>query len=148
MSYQPSRFAAAAAPVLEAGEEIVAGTYAQLPGSYQREMAFGTLAGSFGNGLAGTLRLPRRFELAVTDRRILVFDRSPWTGRPSRLLAEIDLADVRRIRTAEARHGIHALVVDTHRDESLVVEVVKAGAAARVAAVVEAVERALLVGAR
>jgi hypothetical protein len=89
MSYKLSRFDGATAEILAPGETIVAGTHGAAPGSYARELAFGTLAGQVGQSRAGSFELPRQFEVAVTDRRLLLFARSAWTGRPSALISEV-----------------------------------------------------------
>ena len=141
MSCKLSRFDGAAAEILQPGETIVAGTWGGTPGSYGRELAFGALAGQFGHANPGSFELPRQFELAVTDRRVLVFARSAWTGRPSTLVLEIDRSDVSAASAVATKAG-QLVTMELMGDRLLAFEVVKAGAERNAAAVVAALASA------
>jgi hypothetical protein len=133
MAYGLDRFARAAAPHLETGEQIVGGTWARTPGGFAAERAGGVVVGiatQLGAADAGALRLPRAFEVAVTDRRLLFFDRSPVTGRPRTLVAAVDLAAVAVAELAPSRHGVEHVVVRMRSGATIDVEIAKLGARA------------------
>lgn len=130
MGYGLDRFAKVAAPLLAPGEEILAGTWARTPGGFAQERAFGLVGGvasQLGNGSAGSMRLPKSFEVAVTERRLLFFERSFYTGRPSTLVAEVALADVQSAELTAA-HRIHGVSVALRAGGSIDFEVAKLGA--------------------
>ncbi len=146
MGYGLDRFAKAAAAVLAPGEQIVGGTWARTPGSTSAERVLGPIAGiatQFGSASAGDLRLPKAFEVAVTDRRLLFFRRSAMTARPSDLVGEIALRDVLACKlTGEAR-SIHGAAIHLADGRSIQLEGAKLGAGRLTGNFVAAVERQL-----
>ena len=131
MGYSTNRFTRAAAPHLEEGERIVAGTWARTPGGFAAERAFGLAAGiatQIGSAEAGNLRLPKAFEVAVTDRRLLFFDRSAFTGRPHRVVASVTLAQLAVAEHTGRRHGIESAAIRMRNGDTVAFEVAKHGA--------------------
>lgn len=131
MAYGLDRFARAAAPHLETGEQIVGGTWARTPGGFAAERAGGVIGGltaQLGTADAGAVRLPKAFEVAVTDRRLLFFDRSALTGRPRTLVAAVDLADVAVAELTASRHGVERVSVRMRGGAPIDFEVAKLGA--------------------
>ena len=131
MGYGLSRFDKAAAAHLEPGEHIVGGTWARTPGGFAAERAFGlggALAAQIGAADAGTMRLPKAFEVAVTEQRLLFFDRSAMTGRPSNLVAALPLTAVAVAEIADSRRGIERVEVRLRTGGSIDFEVAKLGA--------------------
>lgn len=146
MGYSTSRFARAAAPHLEDGERIVGATWARTPGGFAAERAFGVAAGiatQIGSAEAGDLRLPKAFEVAVTDRRLLFFDRSAMTGRPHRLVATVALAQVAVAEHAGRRKGIESAAIRLRNGDTIAFEVAKLGARTLVETFVAAVNEQL-----
>ena len=131
MAYALRRFERAATPHLDDGEQVLAGTWARTAGGFATERAFGLAAGlatQLGEEDAGALRLPRAFEVAVTDRRLLFFARSALTGRPSRLAAEVALGDVAVAELTSRHRGIESARILLHDGRSIDFEVAKLGA--------------------
>lgn len=143
MGYKLDRFDKAAGPVLQPGESIVGGTWARTPGSFANERVLGLVAGAatqLGAAAAGDLRLPKAFEVAVTDRRLLFFQRSFMTGRPGDLVLEVDLGDVIAAKLTGEKGGIHGAAVHLADGRSIQLEVAKLGAGKLAAGFVDAVE--------
>lgn len=105
------------------------GTCARTPGAFAKERAFGAIA-ALGSGAAGSFRLPKEFEVAVTDRRLLVFGRSNWTGRPDELIMELDRTEVVTAALVSDARKIYVIEVGLTGGRHLVLEVAKAGAQA------------------
>ena len=116
---------------LEPGEPIAGGTWVRTPGGFAEERAFGLVAGvasQLGTGSAGSMRLPKGFEVAVTDRRLLFFARSAYTGRPSGLAAEVALDDVHAAELTGDARRIYGVSVKLHNGQSIDFEVARMGA--------------------
>jgi hypothetical protein len=131
MGYDMRRFASAAAPHLEDGEHVLGGTWARTTGGFAAERAFGLAAGiaaQVGTDDRGPVPLPRAFEVAVTERRLLFFDRSPMTGRPRRLVAAVPMGDVAVAEVTTRHRGIETVAVVLRRGETISFEVAKLGA--------------------
>lgn len=146
MGYQLDRFSKAAAPVLQSGETIVGGIWGRTPGSFANERVLGPSVGAvtqLGTAAGGDLRLPKSFEVAVTDRRLLFFQRSFMTGRPGELVLGIDLTDVVAARLTGEQRGIHGAAVHLSDGRSVELEVAKMGAKKLAAGFVAAVEAQL-----
>ncbi|MGI9052497.1 MAG: hypothetical protein ACR2HQ_07610 [Ilumatobacteraceae bacterium] len=146
MGYGLDRFAKAAAPVLAPGERILGGTWARTPGGTSAERVLGPIAGiatQFGSASAGDLRLPKAFEVAVTDRRLLFFSRSAVTARPSDLVGELALRVVLACELTGEVRGIHGATIHLADGRSIQLEVAKLGAGKLTRNFVAAVERQL-----
>ena len=131
MGYHLGRFDKAVAPHLEPGEQVVGGTWARTPGGFAKERAFGiagAIAAQVGEGEAGSVRLPKAFELAVTEHRLLIFERSVLTGRPSTLVVSVPLTEVVAAELTQSRQAIHSAAVRLRNGGSIDFEVAKAGA--------------------
>jgi hypothetical protein len=147
MAYALRRFDRAATPHLEDDEEVLAGTWARTPGGFAAERAFGLAAGianQLGEADAGAMRLPRAFEVAVTDRRLLFFARSAMTGRPSRLVTEVALGDVAVAEMTSQHRGIESARIVLRDGRSIDLEVAKLGARALVERFVACVNQQLV----
>lgn len=99
---------------LDAGEEVLAGTFVQPPGSIRRQVTFGAIGGAVG-AIAGDAMASRHAKnapqqadegfvveipagkavLGLTNRRFLVFGHSTLSGRPKGLNAAFSLDQVR-----------------------------------------------------
>lgn len=132
MGYRLDRFDKAAGPLLAADEKIVGGTWARTPGGFAQERAFGLVGGvasQFGSGAAGSVRLPKAFEVAATGRRLLFFERSAMTGRPHEFVADVDLADIEAAEQTSDAKRIYSIAVRLRDGGTMEFEVAKAGAA-------------------
>ena len=149
MGYDLRRFAAAAAPHLEDGEHVLGGTWARTTGGFAAERAFGLAAGlaaQLGTDDSGPVRLPRSFEVAVTERRLLVFDRSAFTGRPHHLVTVVPLTDVAVAEVTTRHRSIESVAVVLRRGTTIDFEVAKLGARRLVQAFVACVNEQLTAG--
>ena len=147
MAFGLRRFERAATSHLEDGESILGGTWARTPGGFAAERAFGPaggLAARLGAADAGALRLPKAFEVAVTDRRLLFFDRSMVTGRPGRLVAELTLTDVAVAELTTRHRGIESAAIVLRSGGSIEFEVAKIGSRALVEDFVSCVNHQLV----
>lgn len=147
MAYALRRFDRAATPHLDDDEEVLAGTWARTPGGFAAERAFGLAAGianQLGQADAGAVRLPKAFEVAVTDRRLLFFERSAMTGRPSRLVAEVPLRNVAVAELTSQHRAIESAAIVLRDGGSIDFEVAKLGARALVERFVSCVNEQLV----
>jgi hypothetical protein len=94
----------AASKILGPDERLVASCMANLPGTLKREGYYSALQNVVGIrfvDVAAEGGLPPKMNLAVTDRRILLFEQSAL-GRAKDLVAEIPIGQVADARLTEA----------------------------------------------
>jgi hypothetical protein len=94
----------AASKILGPDERLVASCMANLPGTLKREGYYSALQNVVGIrfiDVAADGGLPPKMNLAVTDRRVLLFEQS-MLGRAKDLVAEIPIAQVAQARLTEA----------------------------------------------
>ena len=94
----------AASKILGPDEKLVASCMANLPGTLKREGYYSALQNVVGIrfiDVAADGGLPPKMNLAVTDRRVLLFEQSTL-GRAKDLVAEIPIAQVAQARRTEA----------------------------------------------
>lgn len=123
---------------LHPGEEVLAATFAQPPGSTKRSVAFG-IGGAVGaavaasrkggsgdpaRGSASRMPVGKNVVLAVTPMRFLVFEHKPLSGNAGELLAEFPLGDVSI--EGEKRKLTHLLTIGFADGSSSQLEVARA----------------------
>lgn len=94
----------AASKILGPDEKLVASCMANLPGTLKREGYYSALQNVVGIrfiDVAADGGLPPKMNLAVTDRRVLLFEQSTL-GRAKDLVAEIPITQVAQARLTEA----------------------------------------------
>jgi hypothetical protein len=94
----------AAAKILGPDEKLVASCMANLPGTLKREGYYAALQNVVGIrfvDVAADGGLPPKMNLAVTDRRVLLFEQS-MLGRAKDLVAEIPIGQVAEARLLES----------------------------------------------
>ncbi|MGI5226943.1 hypothetical protein [Actinoallomurus sp. CA-142502] len=94
----------AASKILGPDERLVASCMANLPGTLKREGYYSALQNVVGVrfvDVAAEGGLPPKMNLAVTDRRVLLFEQS-MLGRAKDLVAEIPIAQVAEARMLES----------------------------------------------
>jgi hypothetical protein len=109
----------AASKILGPDEKLVASCMANLPGTLKREGYYAALQNVVGIrfvDVAGDGGLPPKMNIAVTDRRILLFEQS-MLGRAGDLVAEIPIGQVSRARLADSGRAqvsikVHNFVID------------------------------------
>jgi hypothetical protein len=94
----------AASKILGPDERLVASCMANLPGTLKREGYYSALQNVVGIrfvDVAADGGLPPKMNLAVTDRRVLLFEQSTL-GRAKDLVAEIPITQVAQARLTDA----------------------------------------------
>jgi hypothetical protein len=94
----------AASKILGPDERLVASCMANLPGTLKREGYYSALQNVVGIrfvDVAANGGLPPKMNLAVTDRRVLLFEQSTL-GRAKDLVAEIPITQVAQARLTDA----------------------------------------------
>jgi hypothetical protein len=93
----------AASKILGPDERLVASCMANLPGTLKREGYYAALQNVVGIrfvDVAGEGGLPPKMNLAVTDRRVLLFEQN-MLGRAKDLVAEIPISQVAQARLTD-----------------------------------------------
>jgi hypothetical protein len=130
MAYDASKFKKVESS-LSPGESVIAGAPAFPPGGFKRQTAggafgaIGAVVAGAGKSDAGSFKLPQRFVLGLTNKRILICKSDALLGRPKEILFDLPLTNV---TTAELVSGgkitQHARFV-TRDGQELEVEVAK-----------------------
>jgi hypothetical protein len=101
---QQERVTAVATPLLETGERIEVASIASIGHvSVKRRLATAAVAGVLSGGTLMVAVQPKKFYLALTDRRLLLFEPG-LSGRPSKKPAAI--LPRRLLRAGETKRGL------------------------------------------
>lgn len=113
------------------GEEIVAGAFGMPPGGVKRTMggavggAVGALAAGAGKATAGTVELPRKFVLGLTNQRLLICKPDSFMGNPKDVIYGIPVADITSAGWGDSGKLSAQAVIALRDGNTLIVEAMK-----------------------